>query len=61
MMKICYKISRQKLEFPGGLEVKDPALSLLWPEFNPGPGTAALPWARPKKSFLWILQGIGKR
>ena len=28
----------QNSEFPGGLAVEDPALSLLWLGFNPGPG-----------------------
>ena len=31
------------LEFPGGLAVKDPALSLLWLGFNSSPETSSCP------------------
>ena len=31
--------------FPGGLEVKDPALSLLWCRFDPWPKNFSMLWA----------------
>ena len=43
------------LEFPGGLVVEGPALSLLWLgpvlwcEFEPWPGKFHMPWGQPKK------------
>ena len=42
-------------EFPGGLAVKDLALSLLWLWFNSWPGNFHIPWVQhrpPKKSSL---------
>ena len=36
-------------EFPGGLLVKDLALSLLWRRFNPWPRNFCMPLAWPKK------------
>ena len=30
--------------FPGGLVVKDTALSLLWLGFDPWPGNSCMPW-----------------
>ena len=36
-------------DFPGGLAVKDLALSLLWLRFDPKPGNFHMPQARPKK------------
>ena len=51
-----YKLSRIKLwcqwEFSSGLVVKDPALSLLWRGFNPGPGNSLMLWVQPKKKFM---------
>ena len=38
------------LEFPGGLEVKDSALSLLWLRFDLWPRNFCMPQAWPKKS-----------
>ena len=35
-------------EFPGGLVVKDPVLSLLW-HFNLWPGNFGMPWVWPKQ------------
>ena len=35
--------------FPGGLAVKDLALSVLWLRFNPQPGNFFMPQAPPKK------------
>ena len=37
------------LEFPGGLEVKDLVLTLLWCRFHPWLGNFCMPWAWPKK------------
>ena len=34
-------------EFPGGLEVKDAALSLLWLRFSPWPWNFYMPQAQP--------------
>ena len=44
--------SRKKVlaEFPGGLVVKDLALSLLWRGFDPWPGNFLMPWGWPKES-----------
>ena len=36
-------------EFPCGLVVKDPALSLLWHRFEPRPRNFYVLWAQPKK------------
>ena len=33
-------------------QVKDPALSLLWPGFNPWPGNFHVPWVWPNFFFL---------
>ena len=37
-------------EFPGGLAVKDLALSLLWFGFNPWHGNFCMLWAWPEKN-----------
>ena len=37
-----------KGEFPGGLVVKDPALSVRWLRFDPWPGNFCMPQAWPK-------------
>ena len=37
-------------EFPGGLLVKDPALSLLWLGFDPWPGNFCMLQAWPKNT-----------
>ena len=37
-------------EFPGGLEVKDSVLSLLWLGFNPWPVNIHMPWMQPPKN-----------
>ena len=37
-----------KQEFPGGLVVKDLALSPLWLGFDPWPGNFHMPWKSPK-------------
>ena len=49
--------------FPGGLMVKDPALSLLWLGFDPWPGNFRMPGAAEKKKkksmnqwWLWFLR-----
>ena len=44
-------INKRK-EFPGSLEVKDSALSLLWLRFNPWHGNFCMPqpWSRGKKT-----------
>ena len=36
-------------EFPGGLEVKDLVLSLLWRAFDPWPGNTGMLWVWPRK------------
>ena len=36
-------------EFPGGLEIKDLVLSLLWPGFHPWPKNFCMWWASKKK------------
>ena len=40
---------KQEREFPGGWAVKDLALSLLWPGFDPWPRNFCMPWEWPKK------------
>ena len=35
-------------DFPGGLMVKDSALSLLWLRFDPWPGNFGMPQIEPK-------------
>ena len=43
------------LEFPGGLGVKDLALSLLGLRFNPWPKNGCMPGTQPtKKNFLFL-------
>ena len=42
------KKKKSKWEFPGGLVVKNPALSLLWLGFQPWPGNFCMTWAWPK-------------
>ena len=39
-------------EFPGGLAVKDPTLSLLWHRSDPWPMNFHKPWMWPKKNYL---------
>ena len=38
------------MEFPGGLVVKDSALSLLWLRFDSWPGNFLMPWVQPKQT-----------
>ena len=46
----CFKEpKREKQEFPAGLEVEDPVLSLLWFRFIPWPGNFCTPLAQPKE------------
>ena len=42
-------IKKFEFEFPGGLVVKDLALSLLCPGFKPWPRNFCMPWVWPKK------------
>ena len=35
-------------------QLKDPALSLLWHEFNPWPGNFHVPWVVDKKKNIYI-------
>ena len=48
-------------EFPGGLAIKDSALSLLWLGFNPWPGNFCMPGAHPltppKKTLANLYRG----
>ena len=44
----CFSRSK-KTEFPGGLVVKDLALSLLWHRFTPLLGNFCMLWVWPKK------------
>lgn len=37
------------LEFPGGLVIKDPALSLLWLGFSLWPRNFWMPWVQPTR------------
>ena len=46
------------LEFPGGLVVKDSALSLLWRGFSPWPGNFCRPPAQPKKPPCPFIFGV---
>jgi len=41
--------TKKMQEFPGGLAVKDPVLSLLRPGFEPWPGNFHIPWGTAKK------------
>ena len=41
-------------EFPGGPEVKDPALSLLWHRFDPCPRNLHTPQAQPKNNIYTV-------
>ena len=46
----CYPISQSAVrEFPGGLVVKDSALSLPWPGFDLWPWNFYMPWVWQKK------------
>ena len=46
---VCLPTLRVGVEFPGGLAVKDPALSLLWCGFDPWPRNFYMPRVWPKK------------
>ena len=46
---IHVKQRRRFREFPGGLAVKDSALSLPWLRFNPWPRNFHMPQVQPKK------------
>ena len=37
------------LEWPGGIAVKNPVLSLLWHGFDPWPGNFCMSWVQQKK------------
>ena len=43
------------MEFPGGLTVEDPVLSLLWLRFNPWPENFCMLQAQAKKKKKWSL------
>ena len=70
MRVIRLRGKKQKMEFPGGLAVKDLALSLLWGGFDPRSGNFCIPWVQPKKTHtknknriisLWVCDGGGRR
>ena len=42
-------LNKRNQEFPGGLEAKDPALSVLWLGFSSGPGSFTCSGATGKK------------
>ena len=42
---------RGKVEFLGGLVVKNSVLSLLWLRFDPCPGSFCMPWGWPQKMY----------
>ena len=44
-----FYLRRTFTEFPGGLVLKDPALSLLWRRFDPWPRNFCMPQARSKR------------
>ena len=46
-----YMSKHRSEEFPGGLVVKDSALSLLWLGFDPWPGTFCITQLQPKNNF----------
>ena len=48
-------ILKKGLELPGGLAVKDPALSLLWLTSGPWPGNFCLPLGTAKKKKKKLL------
>ena len=47
--KCAYMYLKRSKDFPGGLEVKDLALSLLWLGSDSWPRNFCKPWAWPKK------------
>lgn len=47
-------------EFPGGLAVKDPTLTLLWPGPIPGGGTSTCRWHSQKKKKKATYSKHGK-
>ena len=49
------------MEFPGGLAVKDPVLSLLWLRFSPWPRNFHTPWGWPKNKVLRICHGYSPK
>ena len=59
-----FTLSRQKakqnfspgLEFPSGQAIKDPALSLLWREYDPGRGTSTCHRYGKNIFFLLVLR-----
>ena len=59
---VRYTLLRILLEFPGGLVIKDLALSLLWCGFSPWPGNFRMSWAQhppqKKKIILSTLCNI---
>ena len=46
--KVFFFLKTTGTGVPGGLAVKDRALSLLWHEFDPWPGKFCMPQAQPK-------------
>ena len=51
---IWIRIEKLK-EFPGGLVVKDPVLSLLWHRFSPWPANFHMPHMQPKKKKVPVV------
>ena len=49
--------NRRQREFPGGLVVKDPVLSMLWCRFDPWPGNFCMPQVQTTKKEGW-KQGL---
>ena len=49
LVSITDSLKSLSLEFPGGLAVKDTALSMLWHGFDPWPRNFCMPWMWPKK------------
>ena len=43
VQQLCWILKDGRRKFPGGLGVKELALSLLWLEFNPWPGNFHMP------------------